>query len=142
MVGAIRRLWSAMTGAAGPAAHLALGRAGEHEAAALLNGKGYTIIGRNVVCPAGEADLVCVAPDGRGIVIVEVKTRRPGARRVRPEASVHARKQRKLRAVARYLAKANGWSGRPVRIDVVAVDWPSSPGAIPVARHHPGAVRG
>ena len=124
-----------------------LGAAGERRAARLLKRGGYRIVGRNVRVPIGEADLVCLAPDRATIVVVEVKTRRRGAglsvlgETVPPEASVHSQKRRKLRAVARSLTRANGWQGRAVRIDVVAVEWPSD-GSEPVMRHHIGAVDG
>ncbi|HYE01799.1 MAG TPA: YraN family protein [Phycisphaerales bacterium] len=120
-----------------------LGRNGERRAARFLRRAGYRVAGRNVRVVAGEADLVCVAPDRRTIVVVEVKTRMvpEGARGAPPpEASVHARKRRKLLAVARCLAARPAWRGRPVRIDVVAVDWP--PTGPPVIRHYVDAVRG
>lgn len=121
----------------------ALGRAGERAAARLLRRSGYTILGRNVRLRIGEADLVCLAPDRRTIVVVEVKARfrepgDPGA--IPPEANIHARKRRTLLSVARTLARLNGWHDRPVRIDVVAVDWPTK--GRPVLRHHVAAVGG
>lgn len=123
----------------------ALGRAGENAAARLLRRSGYKILGRNVRLRAGEADLVCLAPDRATIVVVEVKTRLVGAaapgafRPPPPEANVHAHKRRTLAAVARSLARLNGWQNRPMRIDVVAVEWP--PDGPPTLRHHVGAVR-
>lgn len=116
----------------------ALGRAGERAAARLLKRAGYRIIGRNVRVRVGEADLVCIAPDRRTVVVVEVKTRRATAHGPPPEANIHAHKRAKLLAVTRYLAKANGWHDRPVRIDVVAVEWPLK--GRPTLRHHLGAV--
>ena len=120
-----------------------LGRAGERAAARLLRRAGYRLLGRNVRVRIGEADLVCLAPDRRTIVVVEVKTRRaapdaPGAIWLPPEANVHRRKRAKLIAVVRYLARANGWTARPLRIDVVGVEWPQR--GRPVLRHHVGAV--
>jgi putative endonuclease len=134
-----------LAGRIDPADDKALGRAGERAAARLLRRSGYRILGRNVRLEIGEADLVCLAPDRATIVVVEVKTRRRGANRsllgeiVPPEASVHSHKRRKLGAVARALARSNGWLERPVRIDVVAVEWPSD-GAKPTLRHHIDAV--
>jgi putative endonuclease len=131
---------------AAPGDERALGRAGERAAAGLLRRAGYRVLGRNVRMAVGEADLLCIAPDRRTIVVVEVKTRLRGSSRsllgeiVAPEASVHAHKRRKLRAVARAIVCANGWSGRPCRIDVVAVEWPAA-GGRPVLRHTPGAVQ-
>ena len=124
-----------------------LGRAGERHAASLLKRAGYRIIERNVRVAAGEADIVCVDPDGVTIVMVEVKTRRQGTAGsaqgagVAPEASVHAHKRKKLLAVMRSLSKANGWDGRPVRIDTIAVEWQEG-GAGPIVRHHVNAVSG
>jgi putative endonuclease len=124
-----------------------LGRAGERHAASLLKRAGYRVLGRNVRVRSGEADLVCEAPDGETIVIVEVKTRRPGqaasaqGASIAPEASVHAWKRKKLLEVSRELARANGWTGRPVRIDVVAVEW-GEDRRPPVVRHFVDVVVG
>jgi putative endonuclease len=120
-----------------------LGPAGERAAARLLKRAGYRVLGRNLRCKIGEADLLCVAPDRRTIVVVEVKCRRVGTgtnAHPPPEASVHAHKRRKLLAVTRHLVRANGWTDRPVRIDVVAVEWPRR--GRPVMRHYEGAVGG
>jgi putative endonuclease len=122
-----------------------LGRRGERLAARMLRRRGYTILGRNVRVRVGEADIVCLAPDRSTVVVVEVKTRMRGdtvsarGNLMAPEASVHARKRRKLAAVARSLILANRWNDRPVRIDVVAIEWPDD-GGKPVVRHHLGAV--
>lgn len=123
-----------------------LGRRGERAAARHLRGRRYRILGRNVRVPFGEADLVALDPDKRTIVIIEVKTRKvdrlvaPGQRRTTPlpELNVDRDKQRKLRSIARYLAKANRWTSRPIRIDVIAIDWP--PQGKPELRHHQGGV--
>lgn len=121
----------------------ALGRAGERAAAQLLRRSGYKVLGRNIRLRIGEADLVCLAPDRRTVVVVEVKARfrEPGDdTSIPPEANIHAKKRRKLLAVTRTLARLNNWHDRPVRIDVVAVDWPTK--GKPVLRHHVGAVGG
>lgn len=106
----------------------ALGRAGEREAARYLRRSGYRVLDRNVRVRVGEADLVCLAPDGRTAVIMEVKCREVtrgadgGARGLPPEASVTAEKRKKLASVRRALVRANGWEDRAVRIDVVGVE--------------------
>jgi putative endonuclease len=139
----------AVVGAAGwlsrkNAGSRALGGRGERLAARLLRRQGYQILGRNVRVSVGEADIVCVAPDRTTVVVVEVKTRLRGesvsakGNMMAPEASVHAHKRRKLAAVANALVRANGWSDRPVRIDVVAIEWPEA--GRPAVRHHIGAV--
>lgn len=133
--------------AIGLGSHEPLGRRGEQLAAKTLRRQGYSILGRNVRLRIGEADLVCLAPDRRTVVIVEVKTRLRGqsvselGNTVAPEASVNQRKRRKLQHIAAALVKANNWNDRPVRIDVVAIEWPDS-GGKPEVRHHAGAVVG
>jgi len=105
-----------------------LGPAGERAAARVLRRRGYRVLARNLHTVAGEADLVCEAPDRRTIVLVEVKTRRrldgqpQRSAEMAPEASVTAAKRRKLTAIARTLARLNQWEDRPMRIDVVAVE--------------------
>jgi len=115
-----------------------LGPAGERAAARLLRATGYRVLARNVHVRFGELDLLCLAPDKRTIVGVEVKSRRvvPGTQHVAPppEANVHSRKRHKVHAILKHLAKANGWHNRPVRMDAVAVEF--SPGRKPVLRHH------
>ncbi len=89
----------------------------------------------------GEADIVALSPDGVTRVVVEVKTRRrvagqaPRSATAMPEESVTSRKRRTLLAIARHLARANGWSS--VRIDIVAVEWGPR---VATLRHHAGQV--
>ena len=47
-----------------------LGRRGERAAARLLRSQGYRVLARNARVPMGEADLVCLAPDGKTVVVV------------------------------------------------------------------------
>jgi len=120
-----------------------IGPAGERVAAKELRRAGYRLIARNVRTASGEVDLICLAPDKRTIVFVEVKTRRvsTGAKAAhRPETSVGARKQEKLRRLAREVARRRDWTDRPLRIDVVAVEWPER--GRPIVRHTQRAVRG
>lgn len=125
-----------------PSRRAALGARGERLAAKHLKAKGFTVIGRNLRTDAGEVDILCLDPDRHTVVVVEVKTRtlREGEESpfLPPEASVTAQKRRTLIRLAHDLACANGWTGRPIRIDVVAVEWPE--GREPTVRHHPGAV--
>jgi len=110
------------------------------------------VLARNLRTPIGEADIVCLAPDRRTVVIIEVKSRlrRPqpidardiSARRASAPAaeySITARKRRKLLHLAQDIARRRRWTDRPLRIDVVAVEW-SDPRARPEIRHHPCAV--
>ena len=138
------RVFSKLGGRAGKVSEtVELGKKGERLAAKHLRRVGYRILGKNVKVRIGEADIVCCAPDRKTIVIVEVKTRLRGSGRsiqgetIAPETSVHQTKRRKLASIARLLAKANGWTDRPVRIDVIAVEWPIG-GGKPTLRHHQG----
>lgn len=107
----------------------------------MLRRKGYKVLSRNAQVGRLEADLICMGPDRRTLVVVEVKARRAGgARDVAPEASVGEAKRRRLVSIARSVARANGWEDRPIRIDVVSVLWPAGGGRAQV-RHVEGAVR-
>ncbi|MCR9218386.1 MAG: YraN family protein, partial [bacterium] len=111
-------------------------------AAKHLRRKRYKVIARNLRTAVGEVDLLCLAPDRRTIVIVEVKTRtaaRGGqAPRVAPELALNRAKQRKLITVAQDLARRKKWVGRAVRIDLVAIDVGAD--GRPAIRHHENAV--
>ncbi len=128
-----------------------LGPKGERMAARRLRKSGYRVLARNVMTAAGEADLVCLAPDKRTIVVVEVKARRVGGAAsaagvsggggglaIPPEAAVGHRKQRRLLSVAQLVARSHGWTDRPLRIDVVAIEAPER--GRPTIRHHENAV--
>jgi putative endonuclease len=124
-----------------------LGRDGERLARRHLRTLGYRILAKNARLRFGEADIVAESPDRRDIVICEVKTRLRGSGRslkgesIAPEASVHSHKRQKLSAIAKCLARANGWQDRPVRIDVIAIDWPADRSK-PDLRHHVGITTG
>lgn len=122
-----------------------LGRRGERIAARHLRRKGYRVLARNARVSVGEADIVCRGPDRETIVIVEVKTRRRGQSEssdaIPPESSITRAKRRKLLSVTRTLVRANGWEHRPVRIDVVAVEFEPT-GRRATVRHYESAVTG
>ena len=86
--------------------------------------------------------MLCEGPDGRTIVLVEVKTRRVAGGddgpQYAPEVNITLDKRKKLVAILRHLVRANNWGSRPRRIDVVAIEWPER--GEPVVRHHEGAV--
>lgn len=128
-----------------------LGAAGERAAQRYLRKAGYRVIAKNVRVRVGEADLVCLDRDRRTVVIVEVKARRRGStsnvasESIAPEAAITSHKQHKLREITRALVKLNKWDDRPVRIDVVAVEWPTNEqgkGRLgkPIIRHYENAV--
>lgn len=99
-----------------------LGASGEKEAERYLAVRGYQTIGRNLRFRRGEIDLLCIAPDERTVVLVEVKTRARSRGVFRPEAAITARKRRTLHALSNQVRRSNGWEDRPIRIDVVAVE--------------------
>lgn len=146
MLGPLLERISRALGAWDRTANQRWGARGEKAAAAFLRGAGYRVIGKNLRTRVGEADLLCRAPDRRTIVLVEVKTRvrspdQPDlSAKVAPEAAITARKRRTLVRLARLLAKANGWTQNPMRIDVVAVEWQEG-AKTPTIRHHVGAVK-
>ena len=106
------------------------GDEGEGLAAALLARKGFRILARNVRVPrVGEIDIVAL--DGASLAFVEVKTRRDRAFGP-PEEAVTPAKLRAIAACAEAWRHAKGWTARPWRIDVVAIDLSSG---APEARH-------
>ncbi|MDD3154873.1 MAG: YraN family protein [Victivallaceae bacterium] len=104
---------------AGPE-YLAIGRAGERSAAALLKAKGMSVLARNWRKGSGEHDLVCL--DGAILVFVEVKTRKHKSERFRPEDNLSYHQiERNRRAAKRYLAALHLPEDYPARLDFVAV---------------------
>lgn len=125
---------------AGEAAHLALGRRGERVAAKHMRRVGCRVVARNLRTPGGEADLVCVDRGSGAVVLVEVKTRvQPEGGGVPATAAIDADKRRRLVATARALSRLPRFAGRPVRIDVVTVEYTG--GRVEV-RHFVNAVGG
>lgn len=120
----------------GPAS--ALGRRGERLAGKHLKRAGYRVLARNLRTPTGEADLVCLAPDRRTVVVVEVKTRVAGQGPA-PEESVTAHKRRKLAQVAESIASRRGVREAPIRVDVIGIELDGH-GHVVALRHHEDAV--
>ncbi len=113
-----------------------LGQRGEDAAAALLKQTGYRVLTRNLRNRFGEIDLVAEAPDGKTLVIVEVKS--GSSDRIPPEVHVNRAKQKKLAALAAQLVRRyKQFRGRPIRFDVVAVVFHDD--EPPTLRHHRGA---
>ena len=125
------------------------GDQGERVATAYLKQAGYQVLGKNLRTRFGEVDLLVQAPDGRTVVLVEVKTRAmtspgkpdqtdPQRLTTAPEVRVGQRKRTRLVALAGQLARRHGLTQRPIRFDVVGVDLPPN-GKRPTVRHHVGA---
>ncbi len=95
-----------------------LGRQGEDLACEELRRRGYAILARRFRTRHGEIDIV--ARDGDVLVFIEVKarssTRFGGAR-----SAVTWPKQRKIMMMAQRYMKRVGWSTRPCRFDIVAI---------------------
>lgn len=96
-----------------------LGARGEELAACFLQKSGFIILERNWRCAHGEIDII--ARDGEELVFIEVKTRR-SSRFGTPAEAVHARKQKKLRSLARHYLYEKRITAPSYRFDVAAVD--------------------
>lgn len=93
---------------------------GESLAAAFLARRGFRMLARNVrISRLGEIDFIAL--DGSTLVFVEVKTRRDRTFGP-PEEALTPSKLRTIAACAEAWRNAKGWTARPHRIDVVAVD--------------------
>ncbi|TVQ63787.1 MAG: hypothetical protein EA378_00650 [Phycisphaerales bacterium] len=99
-----------------------LGVTGERVAARRLRTLGYRVLQRNARPGGVEIDLVCEAPDRRTLVLVEVKARRPGPDGRPPEMGINAAKRQRLRRACEAVRRTRFAKGRPVRVDVVAID--------------------
>lgn len=108
-----------------------LGRRGEELAAALLEGKGMVIVGRNVRTRYGELDLI--ARDGDTVVFVEVRSR-THTEHGDPLETVSRAKQVRVTRMARwYLAAHRLPADTYCRFDVVGVVF--APGRPPRLTH-------
>lgn len=114
-----------------------LGARGERLAAGFLKKNGYRIVEMNLKLGDDEADVIAVDPDGRTVVIVEVKTRADDGQA--PEWSIHQNKQYHLARLASRLAKRKEYRDRPFRFDAIAVMVDANSESEPVIRHHCGA---
>ncbi|MHC4304088.1 MAG: YraN family protein [Planctomycetota bacterium] len=112
-----------------------LGDNGERLAARWLTRRGFRILHRKLTVGHDEADLVAVDPDGKTLVIVEVKTRTadvPG-----PEAGLTRDKQMRLARLASRLQERREFRDHAIRFDAVAIVWP--PDGDPEVRHYEDA---
>jgi putative endonuclease len=111
-----------------------LGRAGEDKCVAYLQSLGYLILQQNFRSGRGEIDIIAL--DGDELVIAEVKSVRSQAFGG-GEARVDRRKQAKLiETTWGFLARFPEYEGKPLRFDVLVVDFGQYPAAI---RHYRAA---
>jgi putative endonuclease len=91
----------------------------EDAAARYLRRRGLKVVERNFNTRLGEIDLIAL--DGHTVVFVEVRSRAADTI-IRPEDTVNARKQAKLRRTAEIYLKSHGMLDRvDCRFDVVAL---------------------
>jgi putative endonuclease len=109
------------------------GRPGEDLACRHLTAQGFSIVQRNYRCRSGEVDVV--AREGETTVFVEVKERQ-GSSHGQGLESVTFGKRRRLIRAARLYAAAHGLDERPLRFDVISIDWDERG---PQVRHDRGA---
>ncbi len=108
--------------------HLELGRRAEERAESYLRSLGWKVLGRNLVNPYGELDIV--ARDGGELVIVEVRCRTLGEVQS-PLDSVGPQKLRRLVNAGRAHVDRMDWTG-PWRIDLIGF-WVGSMGSASTA---------
>ncbi len=110
------------------------GFSGESTACEYLARLGLTIVERNFRCREGEIDVV--ARDGDVTVFVEVKERRGPEHGSAYEAVTPGKRRRVIHA-ARLYAAQHGLTERPLRFDVISIDWVNE--GRPKVRHDRGA---
>lgn len=97
---------------------------GERAAERFLRKNGFRTLGRNTRIAGGELDLVMLGPDRLTVVVVEVKAKRSrGEGGPPPEANITRAKRAQLSRLTDALRRSKGWLDRPIRIDVVAVEF-------------------
>lgn len=127
---------------------------GEREASRFLRKLGCRTLARNLQTPGGEADLVCLERRTGTVVLVEVKSRvspHAGAgdeaggadrrgRAISPAEAINADKRRRLVRTAQSLKTLPRFRNRPIRIDVVTVEYAHAADRSPTIRHYVNAV--
>jgi len=111
------------------------GRWGEQAAAGYLEGRGYTVLARNLRTPHGELDIVARKLDL--LVFVEVKTRSSHFFAY-PEQAVTPRKLSHMLAAAEHFLQTHPEAGETWQFDVLAVE--CGPDREPVITHFENVI--
>ena len=98
------------------------GNKGEDRAAAFLESKGFSIIGRNWRTNRGEIDIIAFKNDT--IVFVEVKTLPNGTLDMIQRELNYQKRERIIKTSKRFLLKHRQYSNSYVRFDVIVIDMP------------------
>ena len=101
------------------AEHNELGKWGEDEATLYLENEGYVVIDRDWKAGKRDLDILAVSPDGKTLVVVEVKTRSDDYL-LAPEDAVDAPKIRRIVAAADAYVRFFNLE-LPVRFDIITV---------------------
>lgn len=113
---------------------------GERAAARVMRRAGCRVLARNLRLAPGEIDLLCQDRRSGEFVVVEVKARLARTHATRPEETVTATKRRKLIQLVHALQREQRVRGKPVRIDVVAVEFHPGRRRAASVRHYERAV--
>lgn len=95
-----------------------IGKKGEDAALRFLERKGFEILDRNWICPAGEADIIAEEDDC--LVFIEVKTRH-NCDLGFPEEAVDSGKRARYEKIAGYYLSKHDISEKCIRFDVISL---------------------
>ena len=85
-----------------------------------LAAAGLDILKQRYRCRLGELDLVC--REASTLIVVEVRSRKRGAK-ISAIESIDQHKQRRIILATRHLLMSNpSWAASPLRFDVLAID--------------------
>ena len=102
-----------------------LGANGEAVAEKFLRKKGFKILGRNIVMPSCELDLIALDRKTDTIRFVEVKTRRSDKYEQPWQAVDQHRKARMSAAAKEYIRQNRLWE-KKFQFDIISIVWPEN----------------
>lgn len=101
------------------AEHNELGKWGEDEAALYLEDEGYVIMERDWKMGRRDLDIIACSPDGKTLVVIEVKTRADEEYQL-PEEAVNRGKMRNLAIAANAYVKEHHID-KELRFDIISI---------------------